>query len=90
MRNKNVKQESFQAHFALFIHQGESDWEVRLIHQVVSVNDVIWGESYWQHKLETFQPNGLNEREVAFFNSTLFHTSKFILFSDKPSISLPI
>ena len=70
LRNKKVKQESFHAHFAEGLHQGESDWEVRLIDQGVSVvdqgvsvDDVRWRESYWQHELDTFQPNGLNERE---------------------------
>ena len=67
MRNKKVKQESFHAHFAEDLHQGESDWEVRLIDQGVSVDDVRRRESYWQHELDTFQPNGLNEREVALF-----------------------
>ena len=70
LRNEKVKQEPFQAHFAEGLHQGESDWEVRLIDQGVSVvdqgvsvDDVRWRKSYWQHELDTFQPNGLNERE---------------------------
>ena len=67
MRNKKVKQESFHAHFKAGLHQGESDWEVRLIDQGFSVDDVRRGESYWQHELDTFQPNGLNEREVPLF-----------------------
>ena len=29
--------------------------------------DVRRRESYWQHELDTFQPNGLNERGVALF-----------------------
>ena len=67
LRNKKVKQESFHAFFAEGLHQGESDWEVRLIDQGVSVDDVRRRESYWQHELDTFQPNGLNQREVALF-----------------------
>ena len=46
LRNKKVKQESFHAHFAEGPHQGESDWKVRLIDQVVSVNDVKWREFF--------------------------------------------
>ena len=49
------------------IQQGESDWEVKLIDQRVSVDDVRLRECYWQHELDTFQPNGPNEREVALF-----------------------
>ena len=66
-RNKKVKQESFHAHFEEGFHQGESDWKVKLIDRGVSVDDVRQRESYWQHELHTFQPNGLNEREVALF-----------------------
>ena len=57
LRSKKVLQESFHV----------SDWEVRLIDHGVSVDDVRQREFYWQHKLDTFQPNGLNEREVALF-----------------------
>ena len=67
MRNKKVKQDLFHAHFAEGLHQGESDWEVRLIDQGVSADNVRLREFYWQHELETFQPNGLNEREVSLF-----------------------
>ena len=74
LRNKKVKQESFHAHFAEGLHQGESDWEVRLMDQGISVDDVRWRESYWQHKLDAFQPNGLNEREAALFLTQLYFT----------------
>ena len=67
MRNKKIKQGSFHAHFAEGLHQGESDWEIRLIDQIISVDNLRWRQSYWQHKLERFQPCGLNEREVALF-----------------------
>ena len=49
------------------LHQGESDWKVILIDQGVCDDDVRSGESYWQHELDTFWPNGLNERVVALF-----------------------
>ena len=39
------------------LHQGEIDWEVRLIDQGFSVDDVRWRESYWYYELDTFQPN---------------------------------
>ena len=62
-----IKKESFHAHVAEGLHQGESDLKVRLIDQGVSVDDVRRRKSFWQHELDTFQPNGLNEREVALF-----------------------
>ena len=67
MRNKKVKHESFHAHIVEGLQQGEKDWEVRLIDQGVSVDDTRRREPYWQHKLDTFQPNGLNEREADLF-----------------------
>ena len=67
LKRKKVKQESFNAHFAEADHNGEEDWEVRLIDQTDNVEDLRKRESFWQHELETFQPNGLNEREVALF-----------------------
>ena len=38
--NKKVNQESFRSHFAEGLPQRESDWEVRLRDQAVSVNDL--------------------------------------------------
>ena len=67
LKNKKVKQESFHAHFTEGLHQGESDWGVRLIDQRFSVDDVRRRKSYWQHERDTFQPNGLNERQVPLF-----------------------
>ena len=45
MRNKKFKQESFHAHFAESLQGRIKDWEVRLIDQGVSVDDVR--DSYW-------------------------------------------
>ena len=66
-KNTKVKQESFHAHFADSIHSGDGDWEVRLIDQSDTTEDLRKRESFWQHEYYTFQPNGLNEREVALF-----------------------
>ena len=40
---------------------------MRLIDQTDNVEDLRKRESFWQHELDTFQPNGLNEQEVALF-----------------------
>ena len=61
-----VIQESFHAHFAYGVHSGEGDWEVRLTDQSDS-RKCRKRESFWQHELDTFQPNGLNECEKALF-----------------------
>ena len=40
---------------------------VRLIDQTSNVEVLRNKESFSQHELDTFQPNGLNEREMAVF-----------------------
>ena len=67
LKRKKVKQESFNAHFAEANHNGEEDWEVRLIDQTDNVEDLRKRESFWLHELKTVKPNELNEREVALF-----------------------
>ena len=67
LKRKKVKEEPFNAHFAEVNHNGEDDWEVRLIDQTDNVEELRKRESFWQHELDTFQPNGLNEREVDLF-----------------------
>ena len=64
---KKVKQESFKAHFSEVSHNGEDDWEVRLIDQTDNVEELRKRESFWQYELDTFKPHGLNESEVALF-----------------------
>ena len=59
--------ESFHAHFTDGVRSGEGDWEVRLIDQSDSTEDLRQRESFSQYELDTCQPNGLNEREVALF-----------------------
>ena len=67
MKRKKVKQKSFKTDFAEVNHNGEDDWEVRLIDQTDNVEELRKRESFWQHELDIFQPNGLNEHEVALF-----------------------
>ena len=62
-----MKQESFNSHFAEANHNGEEDWQVRLIDQTDNIEDLRKRESFSQHELEIFKSNGLNGREVALF-----------------------
>ena len=57
-------QESFHAHFSLPDHNGKADWAVTLIDQAENEQSVRRKECFWQYQLNTFNPNGLNEREV--------------------------
>ena len=60
-KKKKWKKESVIAHFAEVNHNGEDDWEVRLTDQTDNVEELT--KSFGN----TFQPNGLIEREVALF-----------------------
>ena len=66
-KSMKVKQESFHVYFADGVHSGEGDWKVILIDQSDSTKDLRKRVSFWQHELDIFWPNGLNEREVALF-----------------------
>ena len=62
-----VKWESFHANFTDGVENSEGDSEERLVNQSDSTEDIKNTESFWQHELGTFQPNGLSECEVDLF-----------------------
>jgi len=61
----SVTQASFHHHFHQSGHNETKDWSFTLIDQADNINTLRHKESFWQHKLNTFFPNGLNERDVA-------------------------
>ena len=67
IKGNTVKQASFHAHFDDDKYHGMSDWEIALINQAESVEDLRRRVSFWEYQLDTFQPNRLNERDVALF-----------------------
>ena len=62
IKGNTVKELSSHAHFEDNKHYGMSDWEITLIDY-----DLRKRDSFCQYELDTFQPNGLNERNVALF-----------------------
>ena len=64
----HIPQASFHAHFAQLDHNGMEDWSFILIDQGQNIKTTRRKESFWQHRLGTFAPDGLNEREVAWDN----------------------
>lgn len=62
--SKSVPQASFHAHFAQEDHNGMDDWEFTLIDQSTNLPSVRRREIFWQYELNTFHPDGLNERDV--------------------------
>ena len=61
---KDIKQASLFEHFFSDGHHGLDDWSFQLIDQADSEIRLRERESFWQHKLDTFVPRGLNEREI--------------------------
>ena len=54
LKRKKLNKSHFNAHFAEVNHNGEDNWEVRLIDQTDNVEELRKRESYWQHELDTF------------------------------------
>ena len=61
----NVYQEQFHRHFNYEGHNGIEDWKITITDRAEKVLELRRRESYWQHRLDTFIPDGLNERFVS-------------------------
>ena len=61
---KTVPQQELHIHFDEPGHNGFDDFEFTLIDQGSDLNSVRKREMFWQYKLNTFIPHGLNECEV--------------------------
>ena len=61
---KKYAQEKFHKHFCQEGHKGIEDWEVILIDSAHSEKSLRSKELFWQYKLKTFHPDGLNEVEA--------------------------
>ena len=60
---KRETQKLFHGHYKQDDHEGKDDWQFTLIDQCTTNAELRKREVYWQHRLKTFYPNGLNERE---------------------------
>ena len=59
-----LKQKVFHEHFCLDDYNGIQDWVITLIEQVDDEKFLRQRELFWAHKLDTFYPNGLNQRDI--------------------------
>ena len=59
-----VSQAALHAHFAQPDHNGIKDMSFKIIDCADNLTEIKKRESFWQHKLKTFIPNGLNSRDV--------------------------
>ena len=51
-------------HYLQNNHNEICDWEITIIDHVEMVKALRQKELYWYHKLKTYAPFGLNERDV--------------------------
>ena len=73
---QNEPQKCFHSHYIQDCHRGIDDWEVTLFEKCETHKQLKERETFWQHKLKTFYPLGLNEKEEYIFQSHTVH--KFI------------
>ena len=64
--NETLPQMIFRSHFSQLDHNGMNDWSFTLIDQASNFEHLRKKESFWQYKLDTFNPKGLSERNVTF------------------------
>ena len=60
----NAFQANLHSYLAQDDHKGMEDWEVTLIDHAHDSPSVRRREMFWQYKLNSFYPNGLNEQGV--------------------------
>ena len=61
--NQNVPQKRFHPHYCLDGHSGTDDWNFVIFEQCETDEQLKERETFWQHRLKTFYPIGLNEKE---------------------------
>ena len=59
-----LKQKIFHEHFCSDEHNGIQDWVITLIEQIDEEKFLRQRETFWAHKLDAFNPNGSNQREM--------------------------
>ena len=64
---QNVPQKRFHSHYVQDCHKGIDDWEVTLFEKCETHKQLKERNVFWWHKLKTFYPHGLNEKEECLF-----------------------
>ena len=60
--NQKVPQERFHNHYCLDGHSRINDWDFVIFEQCETHEQLKERETFWQHRLKTFYPIGLNEK----------------------------
>ena len=61
--NRKIPQKRFHDHYCLDGNLGIDDWDFTLFEQCETHKQLKERETFWQHRLKTFYPLGLNEKE---------------------------
>ena len=64
-RNVISIKKQFHRHFNSEGHNEVEDWKITIIDRAENVSELRRRESYWQHRLDKFISNWLNERFVS-------------------------
>ena len=64
---QNAPKKRFHSHYPQDCHRGIDDWEVTLFEKYKTHKQLKEREMFWQPKLETFYPLGLNKKEEYLF-----------------------
>ena len=64
LRGNSTPQAHLFAHFSQGDHNGMEDWSFQIIDKSNNTKQLREREAFWQFKLDTFAPRGLNERNV--------------------------
>ena len=62
-KKRKVSQQRFHEHYGQHSHNGIDDWQFTLIEQCETQEQLKERETFWQHRLKTFYPYGLNEKK---------------------------
>ena len=60
---RKVSQQRFHEYYSQHSHDGIDDWQFTLIGQCETHEQIKERETFWQHRLKTFYPYGLNEKK---------------------------
>ena len=61
--NRKVSQKLFHTHYCLDGHSGIEDWDFVIFEQCETHAQLKERETFWQQRLKTFHPIGLNKKE---------------------------
>ena len=62
-KKHKVSQKRFHENYEQHSHNGIDDWQFTLIEQCETHEQLKEREKFWQHRLKTFYPYGLNEKK---------------------------